>query len=239
MTENQTVPETEEVLRVAAKGDGVTASGRHVPLSAPGDLVAADGTLTHGSHHVPPPCRHFARCGGCELQQLDDASLAGFVTERVLYAAEGQGLVTETFAPVHLSPPRTRRRATMRAINGGGRAVIGFNEGGSHQLIDLRECHVLDPRLFAMVEPLRKMLSTRKGKFAFEITMTLVDQGVDCAIKGLELDGLQQTEAMLDFCRDAGLARMTLDQGYGAEGFWEPEPATMTLGGVRVDYPAG
>jgi 23S rRNA (uracil1939-C5)-methyltransferase len=173
------------------------------------------------------------------LQQLDDASLAGFVAERVLYAAEGQGLVAETFAPVHLSPPRTRRRATMRAINGGGRALIGFNEGGSHKLIDLRECHVLDPRLFAMVEPLRKMLSSRKGKFSLEITMTLVDQGVDCAIKGLELDGLQQTEAMLDFCRDAGLARMTLDQGYGAEGFWEPEPATMTLGGVRVDYPAG
>ena len=31
--------EAEEVIRLAAKGDGVTASGRHVPLAAPGDTV--------------------------------------------------------------------------------------------------------------------------------------------------------------------------------------------------------
>ena len=35
--------EPETIVRVAAKGDGVTASGRHVPLAAPGDTVGADG----------------------------------------------------------------------------------------------------------------------------------------------------------------------------------------------------
>jgi len=57
--------------------------------------------------------------------------------------------------------------------------------------------------------------------------------------QGLELDGLAQTEALLDFCRDRGLARLTLDQGYGPDTFWEPVPATVSLSGVPVDFPAG
>lgn len=229
----------EEIVRVAAKGDGVTASGRHAPLAAPGDRLLADGTLQPGPHRATPPCRHFGRCGGCQLQHLDEETLARFVSDRVLNAAEGQGLEPERVAPAHLSPPRTRRRAALRAINGGGRALIGFNEGGSHRVVDVRECHVLAPELFALVEPLRAMLGPRRERYAAEIQLTLADQGVDCAIKGLALEGLGQTEAMLDFCRDQGLARLTIDQGYGAETFWEPEPVTVSLSRVPVDFPAG
>lgn len=231
--------DAEEIVRVAAKGDGVTASGRHAPLAAPGDILHPDGTLQPGPHHAQPPCRHFGRCGGCQLQHLDEETLAGFVRDRVLYAAVGQGLVPEQVAPVHLSPPRTRRRTTLRAINGGGRPLIGFNEAASHKVVDMRECHVLAPELFALIEPLRTMLAPRRDRYALEISLTLADQGVDCAIKGLALEGLAQTEALLDFCRDRGLARLTLDQGFGPETFWEPDPVTVTLSGVKVDYPAG
>ena len=231
--------QAEEIVRVAAKGDGVTASGRHAQFAAPGDFFHADGTVEPGPHHAQPPCRHFGRCGGCQLQHLDEDSLAGFVRDRVLYAAEGQGLVPESVAPVHLSPPNTRRRAALRAVNGGGRPLIGFNEASSHKVVDMRECHVLAPELFALVEPLRALLAPRRDRYALEIALALTDQGADCAIKGLALDGLAQTEAMLDFCRERGLARLTLDQGFGAETFWEPEPVTVTLSGVRVEFPAG
>jgi len=229
----------EEIVRVAAKGDGVTVSGRHAALAAPGDLLHADGTVEPGPHHAQPPCRHFGKCGGCQLQHLDEETLAGFVRDRVLYAAEGQGLVPETIAPVHLSPSYTRRRATLRAVNGGGRPLIGFNEAGSHKVVDMRECHVLAPELFALVEPLRQLLAPRRDRYALEIALALTDEGIDCAIKGLALDGLEQTEALLDFCRDQRLARLTLDQGYGAETLWEPDPVTVTLANIPVDFPAG
>ena len=62
----------EEIIRIAAKGDGVTASGRFARGAAPGDMLMPDGTVVPGPHHVAPACSHFGRCGGCQLQQLDE-----------------------------------------------------------------------------------------------------------------------------------------------------------------------
>jgi 23S rRNA (uracil1939-C5)-methyltransferase len=233
------VSESSEIIRIAAKGDGVTASGQHVPLSAPGDVVQPDGTLLRGPHHVDPPCRHFGKCGGCQLQHVDDAALADFVTSRVVGAAQGQGLTAGKIAPPHVSPLRSRRRANLHAVNGGGRPLVGFKEAGSHRIVDLKECHILAPELFALVEPIRQLLARRKGRYAVDIELALVDQGVDCGLKNLTVEGLEETEAMLDFARDNGLARLTLDQGYGTEALWEPEPVTVTLGGTPVGFPAG
>ena len=49
----------ELIVRIAARGDGVTPSGRHVPFGVPGDAVLDDGALAFGPHHQEPPCRHF------------------------------------------------------------------------------------------------------------------------------------------------------------------------------------
>lgn len=138
-----------------------------------------------------------------------------------------------------MSPPKTRRRASLRAINGGGRPLIGFNEAGSHKVVDMSECHVLLPELFALLAPLKGYFGKLKGKYAIGIELTKVDQGIDCGLSGFMPEGLEQTEELLDFCREHGLARMTLDNGYGAESFWEPEPVTVTLGGYPVAFPSG
>ncbi|MET0252247.1 MAG: class I SAM-dependent RNA methyltransferase [Novosphingobium sp.] len=232
--------EGEAIVRVAARGDGVTASGRHVALTAPGDRVLDDGSIAAGPHHVTPPCRHFPVCGGCQLQHLDEAALAGFVRDRVVHAAAGQGLAVEHIAEPHLSPPRSRRRATLHAQNLGGRVVTGFREAGTHRIVDMRECHVLRPELFALVAPLRRLLSQWPGRrLAVDAALTLVDQGVEVAIKGLTAEGLRQTEALLAFARDHALARLALDGGHGAETVWEPEPATVTFSGIAVALPVG
>ena len=232
--------QNELIVRIAAKGDGVTASGHHVAGAAPGDTVKATGIVKRGEHYVQPPCRHFERCGACELQHCDEASLAEFVSNRVLFAAQSHGLDPQTVKPAHLSPPKSRRRATLHAVNGGGgKAMIGFREAGSHKVVGLSECDVLAPELFALVGPLGAWLSKRKGKYAADIDMALVDQGVDCAIRNITVERLDQIEDLLDFCRDNGVARLGLDQGYGPEAFWEPEPVTVTLGGMPVSYPAG
>ncbi len=230
---------TDTVVRIAAKGDGLTEGGKHVAGGVPGDVVAADGTLIPGPHHADPPCRHFPQCGGCELQHADDTALARFVSERVSFAAESQGLEPEVLAPPHLSPPRSRRRATLHARRAGAKVVVGFREGGSHRIIDMAECHILVPEIFALVAPLRGLLDHWKGKLAADIQMTLIDAGVAVEIKGIAPDGLAQTEALLDFAREHNLARLSIDEGFGPEPVWEPTPATVTIGGVPVAFPHG
>ncbi|MFA7588013.1 MAG: class I SAM-dependent RNA methyltransferase, partial [Novosphingobium sp.] len=224
---------------------------------APGDMLMPDGSVEPGPHHVAPACRHFGQCGGCQLQQLDEESLAAFVEARVANASSGQGLGAEAFALPHLSPPHSRRRASLRAESSGGRIVIGYREARSHRIVELAECPVLVPQFVALLPHLRKLLirlgqsqgrARAKGKpggkhphfrMAADIELALTDQGVDLGIKGLTVEGLARTEMILDFARDHGVARITLDQGYGPEALWEPEPLTVTLGNVPVSFPPG
>jgi 23S rRNA (uracil1939-C5)-methyltransferase len=233
------VTQEQFVTHLAARGDGVTSGGQYVAGAVPGDSLCADGSLRLGPHHTEPLCRHYGACGGCQLQHCDDEVLADFVTGRIVSAAAGKGLHAVRVAPAHLSPPGSRRRATLRAINGGGQPLIGFREEASHKLVGIKECPVLDPRLFAVIAPLRAMLARRSGRYAVDVEMTLADQGVDLGLKGLSVEGLEQTEALLDLARDHGLARITIDQGYGAEAIWEPEPVTISLSGVSVSLPVG
>ncbi|WP_324075845.1 MAG: class I SAM-dependent RNA methyltransferase [Erythrobacter sp.] len=230
---------SEPIIRLAAKGDGVTPSGRHVAGAVPGDKLDADGVITPGAHHIAPLCRHFATCGGCQLQHADDAVLAEFVHERVVNAAKGQGLEPDEVLPVHLSPPHTRRRAGLHGLRTAKGAVLGYREGGSHRIVDLSECPVLHPALAALIAPLRAFVAAHGPKGMVGIDLTLADQGVEANLLHFPLDGLGPTEAALDFAREQGLARLTIDQGYGPETLWEPEPVTVTLSGVAVGLPPG
>ena len=227
------------IIRLAAKGDGVTVSGRHVSGAVPGDTVDAEGEITPGEHHVAPACRHFTTCGGCQLQRADDSVLTEFVRDRVLNAARGQGLEPAELLPVHLSPPHTRRRAGLHGLRTARGAVLGYREGGSHKVVDLKECPVLHPRLAALIAPLRAFVAAHGPKAMVGISLTLADQGGEAGLSNFPLEGLGPTEAALDFAREQGLARLTVDQGYGAETVWEPEPVTVTLSGVPVGLPAG
>ncbi|NBB25307.1 class I SAM-dependent RNA methyltransferase [Porphyrobacter sp. SLTP] len=230
---------SEPIIRLAAKGDGVTVSGRHIAGGVPGDMVDAAGTITPGPHHIAPACRHFGVCGGCLLQHADDTALAEFVEGRVVNAARGQGLEPAVLLPVHLSPPQTRRRAGLHGLRTARGAVLGYREGGSHRVVDLAECPVLHPALAALIAPLRRFVAAHGPKGMVGIDLTLADQGVEAGLMHFPIEGLGPTEATLDFARDQGLARLTIDQGYGPETLWEPEPATVTLSGVPVSLPSG
>ena len=229
----------ELVVRIAARGDGVTASGRHVPFAVPGDAVLDDGALAFGPHHQQPPCRHFPECGGCQLQHADDDSYRSYLVSRVEIALAQHGLETEIRQP-HLSPPCSRRRATLKALKLAKGAVVGFNAEKSHQIIDMRECHILRPELFALVQPLRelfeRLLQPKRGA---EAQLTLVDQGVDVLFRNVSAEGLSAIEALTAFASQLALARLSVDGGEGPETIYEPVPATVTLSGVAVAFPTG
>lgn len=230
---------SEEIVRIAARGDGVTGSGRHFAFAAPGDRVTEDGLVEPGPHRKSPPCRHFPECGGCQLQHVDDAAYREYLVERVHGALVQHGLETEIHPP-HLSPPRSRRRASLRALKVGKSVAVGFNAQASHRVVDMHECHVLRPELFALIAPVRALLaSILPAKRAGGVQLTLCDQGVDLGLSGVSVDGLEATEALTAFAEAHGLARLVVDEGFGPETRFEPRPATVTLWGTPVALPPG
>lgn len=230
---------SDPIVRIAARGDGVTDAGRHVPFGVPGDVVDEGGRLIDGPHHQAPPCRHFPKCGGCQLQHADDEAYRGYLLSRVEHALAQHDLATEIRAP-HLSPPNSRRRATLRSLKAGQGAVIGFNAAKSHQIVDLRECHILRPELFALIAPLRGLLAgLLQPRRTADIQLTLADQGPDILLKGVEAAGLKAIESITAFCETHRLARLAIDQGLGPEAFYEPFPVTVSLSGTPVGLPVG
>ncbi|MEH3098786.1 class I SAM-dependent RNA methyltransferase [Sphingomonas adhaesiva] len=223
------------IVRIAGRGDGVTLDGRHVALAAPGDTIADDGSVVPGPHHATPPCRHFPACGGCQLQHLDDDSWSAFIADRIASALAAQGVTAPIRAP-SLSPPRTRRRATLHFDPAG---KLGFAAEKSHQLIDLQECHVLAPELFALVRPLKRLLTGFRARRRLDVHLALADQGADVLIIGIAPDGLAAHEAITAFAQEHRVARIAFDDGASPETRWEPDAATITLGGVPVPLPHG
>jgi len=229
----------ELIVRIAARGDGVTASGTHVAFGVPGDALLDDGALAPGPHHQEPPCRHFPECGGCQLQHADDDAYRAYLVSRIETALAQHDLATEICDP-HLSSPRSRRRATLRALKVGKGAVVGFNAEKSHRIVDMRECHILRPELFALVQPLRELLADQLPPTrAVEVQLTFVDQGADVMLKGVRVEGLAAIEQLTSFASSNPVARLSIDQGIGPETVYEPQPVTVTLSGNPVSFPVG
>ncbi len=226
------------ILRVASRGDGVTVDGRYVAHAAPGDVVQPGGGLKHGPHHQEPPCRHFPLCGGCSLQHLDNAALADFVRDRALHALSTQGVIPADVMPVHLSPMHARRRVAMRAGWNSKNFHIGFSTEKSHRIIDLEQCEIMHPEIFALIGPLRKFFTEHFGKRGqAQLKMALAEQGVDLLVENWVAEGLELHEALTAFAQKHVLARLSIDEGYGPTAFWEPEPVTVRLGNQSVAYP--
>jgi 23S rRNA (uracil1939-C5)-methyltransferase len=118
--------------------------------------------------------------------------------------------------------------------------LLGFNAENSHRIIDMRECHILRPELFALIAPLRQLLGRLLGpRSGAEVRMTLADQGPDVLLDKVAAEDLQATEAIAAFAEAHGVARLSLDDGYGPQTRWEPEPVTVMLGGLPVSLPPG
>lgn len=228
------------ILRLAARGDGVTADGRFIPGAVPGDRLEADGTLVPGPNRAKPPCTHFGPCGGCQLQHVAEPLLADFATARILEPLARLGIVPAEVRPTHVSPPGARRRASLRAARREGQVELGFNREGSHALVDLAMCPVLDPRLFALVEPLRALLrGLLPPRAVVGVTMTLTEGGVDLLLSNLAADRLAHVEALAAFANEQRLARLSVEGPLGVETVVAPATPAVRFGGVPVVLPPG
>jgi 23S rRNA (uracil1939-C5)-methyltransferase len=228
-----------EIVRMAARGDGMTADGRFVPATVPGDRVRFDPfEIAPGPDHATPPCRHFPDCGGCQLQHVTDPAYERWVAARIVAALDAARVAVGHVEPVALSPPRSRRRASLRAVKRGGTLTLGFNADASHRIVDMTECWVVTPGLFALVAPLRGLLAAalKDGEGA-GVTLTESDTGVDLLLANVAARTLAEIERLNAFAAATDLARLSVEGPDGVETVTEARAPTLRFGGVPVTLP--
>ncbi|MCE8513137.1 class I SAM-dependent RNA methyltransferase [Ruegeria pomeroyi] len=232
------------ITRLGHQGDGIAPGPIYVPRTLPGEVVSGtpEGdrladmrVVTPSPHRVTPPCRHYRACGGCQLQHASDGFVAQWKQEVVHSALTAQGIEAE-MRPVHTSPPRSRRRATIAVRRTKKGALAGFHGRASDVITEIPDCQLLDPALLAAIpvaEALAMLGGSRKGVMA--VTLTLSDAGLDVAVRGGKpLDGPLEV-ALGQLAEARGLARLA----------WEGEviamrhPPTQRFGKAAVAPPPG
>jgi 23S rRNA (uracil1939-C5)-methyltransferase len=132
---------------------------------------------------VSARCRHFGICGGCTLYDLPVADYRAKKRDDVVRALTKFGVDAEIAEPVAV-PPFTRRRAVFNVARRRGAVEVGFHPLRSHAIVDMQECLVLTPGLFALVGALRETMATvlNDGQDA-EARATEADNGIDIAFR--------------------------------------------------------
>ncbi|WP_444667771.1 class I SAM-dependent RNA methyltransferase [Cereibacter changlensis] len=185
--------------------------GEVVEGEVTGDRMAAPKILTPSSDRVRPPCVHFRTCGGCLLQHASDPFVEGWKQEVVRSALQGQGLEA-SFRPMHVSPPRSRRRATLSGRRTKGGALIGFHARASDVLVAIPNCILLDPELMAAFPALEALVITGGSRSAeLSLTVTRSLAGPDVAVTGGKPLDSDLRLALARVTAEHGIPRLTWD----------------------------
>ncbi|HEX5280300.1 MAG TPA: hypothetical protein VFW28_09485 [Micropepsaceae bacterium] len=235
--------EVVEIVRVAHAGDGVTADGRFVPLTVPGDVVRVGRNgkragikevLSPGPARIAAACRHFGRCGGCALQMMEHSAYLAWKRELVIAALRQRGFSDPLVDAIHAIAAQTRRRAMLKCRKAGDRLLLGFYEADSHRLVDIEECPVLVPEITALLPPLKQaLLRILNSGDEAELHVTASDTGMDFSLK---LARRRDPDLLMEFSRlatELNLARLC----------WNGEPVVVNtapelrIGRISVPLP--
>jgi 23S rRNA (uracil1939-C5)-methyltransferase len=237
---------------VGHRGDGVAiAAGQAIYVSNTlgGETVEVEPVPGHhpdrrrllqveraSPDRIVPFCRHFGVCGGCAIQH--------WKTER--YRAWKRDLVVETLAqakidckvaPLIDAHGAGRRRITLHARMGTHNVLkVGFAAAGSHDIIPIDRCPILDPGLsgaieagWAIAEPLMSA-----GK-PLDIQMTATDDGIDVDVRGSGPLPAKMIATLSRVAEQHRLARLTR---HGELVLMRTAP-TIAIGAARVTLPPG
>lgn len=131
-------------VRHVAVGDRVALDVDFSRRPAPGRVLEL---VSRGPDRVDAPCPHTARCGGCDWMHVSPAG------QRTAHEAHVLRALPEAWRTIavawHAAPKRigARGRARLHVRASGGRAIVGMNEVGTNEPVEVDACIVLEPAL--------------------------------------------------------------------------------------------
>jgi 23S rRNA (uracil1939-C5)-methyltransferase len=179
-------------------------------------------------------CRHFGVCGGCSFQDLPDDAYRALKRSFVVDALAQNGLESIEVDSVVEVPPHTRRRAVFKAAKRAGDVQIGFHAAQSHAIVDMRECLVITPNLFALVGAMRALFATLLNDGEdIEVHATDSDTGSEIAMRWSRKLTPAISAQLAGWAQENKVARVTLNGNIASE-FATP---TMQFGKAHVTLP--
>lgn len=124
-------------------------------------LLLGDAKAVHeaSEHRIAPACPVAHRCGGCVFQHVSPAAELEWKSLQLTNALHRAGVPVETVrAPVRSPLFGYRRKARLGVRRVNELVLTGFREAFSGRVVDMHACPVLDPRLSALIDPLREII---------------------------------------------------------------------------------
>lgn len=179
-------------------------------------------------------CRHFGRCGGCAHQDMPDDAYRALKRSTVVEALAQHGLYDCDVAELVAVGPGTRRRAVFKAAKVGGAVALGFHATASHDIVDMHECRVLTPALFALTSGLRQMLAAllRDGEKT-DVAVCETANGADVTLALKRRPDAAMTAEAARWAARLTLARLSCNDDVLAE----LAPPQVAIGAARVRLP--
>ena len=168
--------EVVEVVDLGVDGEGVARSRRGLVLFLPGatlgdqvEVVVPPGRrnmarvedfriVRPSRLRVEPPCPHFGRCGGCDLQNLPYDEELRWKERRVRETIRRIGKLSPLVLPVEAAPDPYHYRHKVAMPLGGPPARLGLYARGSHEVAGGVDCLVLRHTLLECLEALEAEL---------------------------------------------------------------------------------
>lgn len=239
------------VERLGRRGDGVAvgAAGRALaPLVLPGEEIEGEATdgritapriVTPSTDRVRPVCAHYRACGGCSLMHASDGFTTAWKRQVVEAALAARGL----HAPiegVHVSPPRSRRRAVLSGRRTKKGALVGFHARASDVIVDLTECHVMRPEITAAL-PLLRRITVAGASRSGELSMTVIHgpAGLDLTVTGGKPMDPTLFQTLASLAEEGDLARLTWQDQTGDAQSITRRPPALPMGPAQVVPPPG
>lgn len=198
--------------------------------------------LEAGSERKEAPCPYFAACGGCTLQQMQDATYQQFKQKIASNAMRQAGFEAESVNTVFL-PPASRRRAEFKLLKEHGRFHLAYMGNRSHNKVAIANCLILEP----VLQKILPLLQDLVGNLTFvkdieSVSVTNADSGIEVVlelVRTANSKNLQNNEAELRHLVDTlKLVRLSVTDSRLVPVFVvESGYLTMRLGEIDMPLP--
>ena len=214
---------------------------RPVARRGEGWVATVESVLDPSPDRVVPGCAHFGVCGGCTLQHWNQSGYLAWKTALLEAALRRAGYGDVVCGTIEAGSGYDRRRMDLAARRVQGGLRLGLHQTRSGEIVDLTECRVLHPDLFALLPGLRALLVRLKAlRREGSVVANLLDSGVDLLLRTELEPSFEDRALLIAFARTHDLARISWTRDNN-----EPEPIcvmrppTTMMSGVSMTPPPG